>query len=156
MWVGNGNSIVEHVVIRDGIEKVSNCFNECDTLVSVSLPASLDYVDAAFNRCGLLEDMEGGAGISYVCNSFYETRWMEHQDEFVIVGNGELVAYKGSNQTVSTPEEVRVIARNAFESNSNVETIILSEGLERIEYGAFAKSGLREIIGGINVVYVGA
>lgn len=47
--------------------------------------------------------------------------------------------------TLHLPDDLSVIREQAFRDNLSIESVVLPEGLERIESEAFANSGLRSI-----------
>lgn len=49
-------------------------------------------------------------------------------------------------QEVILPDSVKMLGKNAFRDCKNLRSIILPEGLESIEYGAFSYTGLTEIV----------
>ncbi len=60
------------------------------------------------------------------------------QELYSVTKNGTLKKYKGSEQVVTIPEGVTRIGESAFESNTFIEKVILSETVEVIEKSAFA------------------
>ena len=75
--------------------------------------------------------------------AFYHTPWYQNwednaQEDFLIVGDGVLLAYKGTEQTVVIPENVKYISAYTFSDNSIMEEVFLPEGLLKIESYAFS------------------
>ena len=48
-----------------------------------------------------------------------------------------LVAYSGTEETVTVPEGIRVIGENAFKNNTSIQNVVLPATVEEIEYRAF-------------------
>lgn len=56
--------------------------------------------------------------------------------DFVIQA-GKLVRYRGSEKYVTIPDTVKVIGKDAFEQNKNIELVVVSNSVKRIEPYAF-------------------
>ncbi len=53
-----GEGALEKVVIRDGVERIINAFNDSPNLREVTLPSTLTTLDGAFNGCSSLASIE--------------------------------------------------------------------------------------------------
>jgi len=53
------------------------------------------------------------------------------------IESGKLIKYKGTDRTVTVPNDVKVIGKGAFEDNDTVEKIVLPSSVEMIEGYAF-------------------
>ena len=110
--------------IPEGITTIGyGAFYHCDRLETVSIPSTVQYIDAY---------------------AFAFTPWLENWekngvDDFLIVGDGVLVAYKGTEQEVVVPDNVRYIAANAFHNNTSIVSVTLP--LSLIDIGEHAFSG---------------
>lgn len=125
------------VTIPDGVEEIGYAaFYHCDQLNDVVIPESVQHIEAsAFDKTPWLSD------------------WMQNGDgDFLIVGDGILLAYKGNGNMVSVPEGVKQIGAEAFKDHSEINKVIIPESVEVIGEAAFAGcDGLTEAEGGDNV-----
>lgn len=77
-------------------------------------------------------------------------------DDFVIE-DGVLVKYNGTASYIEIPQDVYYIGNNAFEGNSNVETVMLNDGVKFIGDKAFYNcTSLKALGGASDVTSVGA
>ncbi|WP_298484043.1 leucine-rich repeat protein [uncultured Ruminococcus sp.] len=130
-------------------EIASYAFKDCTRLTTVTLPETVQKIGAfAFKDCTRLEnltipDTVGEIGWGAVLG----TLWLKQRKEnFVIAGQGILLAYAGTDAQVTVPEGVRAIGGYAFNSCDMVETITLPSTLVSIDAFAFDNcKGLRQI-----------
>ncbi len=117
-------SVLESISIPDGVENICyGAFYHCDNLLQAALPDSIMNVEPkAFSHTlwvdNFLKNGDGGDG------------------DFLISG-GVLVAYRGNSAQVTVPEDVRVIAAEAFVKHSEIESLTLPESLLVVGEGAF-------------------
>ncbi len=122
------------ITIPDGVEEIGYAaFYHCDALKDVSIPQSVQNIEAAAfaNTPWLSEWRQNGSG------------------DFLIVGDGILLAYKGSGNVVSVPEGVKRIGAEAFKDHTEINKVVLPNSVEVVGEAAFAGcSALMEIEGG--------
>lgn len=172
------NTQLKNVSIPTGVEEIGDFAFARSGLTSVNIPngtKSIDY--GAFYNCSSLsdviipnsvEDIKLGAfnGTGYIANWKYS----DDGEDFLVVGDGVLLAYKGKDSRVLIPPTVKHIAAGAFSGNNNISAVnipstvndigeeafnnctnlkelILNEGLYDIEDRAFKNTAL-------NVVYI--
>ncbi len=130
-------SAITDAVIPDGTEKIGYAaFYHCNDLTNVVIPASVTEIEAAaFDKTPWLQNwMQNGSG------------------DFLIVGDGILLAYRGNNSVVTIPDNVKTIGAGALASHAGITKVILPDSVEVIGEGAFAGcSNLVQIEGGNNV-----
>ena len=145
-------------IVPEGVEILEEAsFANMQKLESLILPRSVKNIKKdAFSNCDKLSDIQGMENIteydsdvfgsnSYICGVPYLKN-----KEVIIIGNA-LVKYNIlSEKIIKVPEGITKICSYAFgwdNDNDQVEEIILPEGLEYIEYGAFAgRKFLKKII----------
>lgn len=154
---------VKKIVIHEGVESIGNCafYNMAD-VAEIDVPQSV-------KKCGY--------------DAFFATAWLDaFADQFVVVGDGVLIKYKGASQDVTIPYGVKYIS-NAFSKENEfsvditsvkmpdsvveignyafysckfLNNVKFSNSVVSIGVGAFEGSGLRkEIILPPTVEYIG-
>ncbi|HAJ96447.1 MAG TPA: hypothetical protein DCO72_01750 [Ruminococcus sp.] len=118
--------------IPDGITEIQGgMFGECQSLVSVTIPDSVKSIsDRAFSGCCSLEGIDIPKGITAIGKNVFDgTLWLKHHpDEFVIVGDGVLVSYRGKNPDVIIPEDVKFLTQSIFYGNQkNIRSVFIPE-----------------------------
>ncbi len=131
-------SNIEEISIPNGVSKIGfGAFYHCDELGSVSIPATVTDIDGyAFD------------------NTPYMNNFLSNVSEgdFLIVGDGILLAYKGNSANVSVPEGVKKIAPGTFREHIEINNIKLPESLTEIGEDAFRGcNSLTSIVFGNNI-----
>ncbi|MCH5280146.1 MAG: leucine-rich repeat domain-containing protein [Lachnospiraceae bacterium] len=110
--------------IPNGVETIKNgAFYHCDDLSSVSIPSTVTEIEP---------------------DAFTNTKWLQNWfhggdvNEFLVVGDGILLAYKGSNSTVRLPSNVKRIAPGVFADHDEIFQVVLPESVRVVGEGAFA------------------
>jgi hypothetical protein len=114
------------------------CFRRSKGLTNLSLPTSLVSIGAsAFDGCTALSEIPLPATITAVgIRTFAGTAWLKEQtDEFVVVGNGVLIAWNGTTSAVTLPEGITFVS-DAFHG-SDVTSVVLPNSLSHIGENAF-------------------
>lgn len=131
-------------------------------------------IDEEGNKIYYFKEEEDAADqLEYNCqtNAYYEKAGMFDENGFAIDEEGMLLAYNGDSQEVTIPETVTGIAENAFSADydralntqkvsipsyvktidtgafffSNVSTVVISQGVGRINDWAFGDSNIKDI-----------
>ena len=130
-------SDLESIRIPDGVEAIGYAaFYHCDRLTNVVIPNSVQNIEAA---------------------AFEKTPWLTSwkqsgTSDYLIVGDGILLAYKGSNGIVSVPAGVKQIGAEAFMNCAGINKVILPDSVEVIGESAFQGCrNLTEVEGGNQV-----
>lgn len=125
------------VTIPEGVEEIGYAaFYHCDALRDVSIPQSVQNIEA-----------------SAFANTPWLSEWRQNgSGDFLIVGDGILLAYKGNSSVVTVPEGVKRIGAEAFKEHTEINKVIFPSSAEVIGEAAFAGcSGLTETEGGANL-----
>lgn len=133
-------SALTDAVIPEGVEKIGYAaFYHCDDLTNVVIPGTVtEIAPSAFANTPWLQNWEqNGTG------------------DFLIVGDGILLAYRGSNGVVSIPDGVKTIGAGALSSHAGITKVIIPDSVEVIGEGAFAEcNNLAQIEGGNNIKWI--
>lgn len=120
-----------------------NAFQRCTSLCKLTIGKTVTSVgESAFRGCYALSELEISGKVSEIgyC-AFEETPWLEAQtDAFVIVGDGVLLRYNGTDSDVTIPVGVRIIA-DAFCDNDNIKSVTIPDSVIRIGSSAFGGCG---------------
>ena len=158
------------VTLPDGLTTLKKyAFHYCSSLTSLRIPTSVTTLeDDAFLDCTALKTVampdrfaSRKAGIfgAKVTASFTMTPTgpvtigtKKSTPAPPPVNFGDFVSdgvtlqkYKGGATSVTVPGSFRHIGREAFMENKSIRTVVLSEGVQTIGYGAFLRSGLTSI-----------
>ena len=122
-------------------------FAKCSSLRTLNLPDSVEYLGAGLVSESKIKaelfiprnvkEIEGGLGIASIS--------VDPDNEFFMVMDGflitkdktRLVQQVGNNRNVEIPSYIKTIGNRAFMFDEAVRTIVISEGVEIIEDGAF-------------------
>ncbi len=117
-------SAVNAVRIPDGVEEIGYAaFYHCDGLTDVAIPDSVKEIGiSAFENTPWLSGWKANAG---------------EAGEFLIVGDGILLAYRGKGGAVIIPDSVKVIGPEVFKGLTGVESVQIPESVSVIGEGAF-------------------
>ncbi len=129
-------SNLETIVISDSVSSIGyGAFYHCDNLSQISIPNTVTDIEAfAFQNTKWLDD------------------WYLSGQEFLIVGDGILIAYNGGNSHVTIPEGVKKIAPYVFYNHNGLLSVSLPDSLLEIGESAFASCvNLVDVYGGTNV-----
>lgn len=128
---------LETIVIPDGVTSIGyGAFYHCDNLKNIVVPSSVTRIEAS---------------------AFDMTRMMDNfkkygSSDFMILGDGILVAYKGKESSVHIPDGVKQIGANCFENNKSVSEVYLPDSIVSIGEDAFnGCSSLKYLSGGMNL-----
>ena len=171
-----GSSFPKYTIINDEIIADQAYYN--DTRSFIEIPDTITEIgDFAFARSGITEAVipEGTEKIGYAafyhCNeltnvvipdtvteiepsAFDNTPWIQNwiqngEGDYLIVGDGILLAYRGSNSIVTIPDGVKTIGPGALADHVGITKVILPDSVEVIGEGAFAGcSNLASVEGG--------
>lgn len=116
-------SNIEEVSIPDGVKSIGyGAFYHCDYLRMVKIPSSVTYIAP---------------------KAFAETLWLESwmngdgEEDFLIVGDGILLAYRGNGGYLELPDTVKRIAAEAFAGNRTIYSVHIPDSVIEIGEDAF-------------------
>ncbi|MCM1154658.1 MAG: leucine-rich repeat domain-containing protein [Roseburia sp.] len=171
-----GSSFPKYTVVNDSVIADQAYYN--DSRSSIEIPDTIIEIgDFAFARSGITEAVlpEGLEKIGYAAfyhcagltnvvipgtvteiepSAFDNTPWLQNwkqngSGDFLVVGDGILLAYRGNSSIVTIPDGVKTIGPGAFADYSGITKAVLPASVEVVGEGAFAGcSALSEIEGG--------
>lgn len=123
------------IQIPKGVTTIGNgAFYHCDDLLSVSIPSTVtEIAPDAFTHSKWLDNWFSGPDVS----------------DFLVVGDGILLAYKGTASNVTLPSNVKSVAPGVFEDHTEITQVTIPDSVKIIGEGAFEGcSNLKNISGG--------
>ncbi len=124
-------------------------FKDCTRLKRAVLPDSIRKIgEFAFMDCTRLEELVIPDTVTQIGGGIANgTPWLASQaEDFVIAGQGILLAYQGEKSSVTVPDSVRVIGGYAFDSCRTVQRVTLPASVQSIDGFAFVNcSNLQKI-----------
>jgi hypothetical protein len=129
---------LESITIPDGVKEIGYAaFYHCDNLDSISIPSSVTWIaPSAFAYSGWL------------------TNWANNSDsdDFLVVGDGILLAYKGNASAVEVPDGVKTIAPDCFLGHEEIQTVTLPDSVKIIGEEAFMNCTALETVEGADAL----
>lgn len=144
-------SNLKEVIIKSNNIKTIGAvsFRTCALLEKVQLPESVTGIgEYAFANTPMLSEIVFPSGDFYVRrNAFMECKLVkEYPEDFLIVGNGVLIWYNGTDTNVVVPDGVKRIAC-PWDSRSDIQSVTLPDSLEYIGTDSFyGCTGITELI----------
>ncbi len=117
----NYYAFIEKVIVEEGVTQIgSYCFCDCNQLVSVSLPNTLDRIgDNAFENCVRLTSIDLPAGLR-------------------IIGGSAFIKCQRLSGKIVIPGGIINIGANAFNGCNSLEDAVISRGTASIGEGTFS------------------
>ncbi len=135
-------------------------------LQEIVIPKSVTTIEyGAFYACIDLAEVEIPKTVTAIGSKAFEgTKWMNDwfaagEEEFLVVGDGILIAYNGNAESVELPEGIKQIGPDVFKDHTELRVITIPKSVTRIGANAFYDcSGLSEVKGckGLETITKGA
>lgn len=137
-------------------------FKKCSNLVSFDFPNGLISIgQEAFIGCSNLESFTAPATLEKIGYNAFDNCTKLSDGNAIYIGKGDNSHYyfvrlvSNSINEYTLHEDTKVITEGAFLECSSLETVILPNGLERIEGNAFSYTEIRHITIPNSVTYIG-
>ena len=138
------NRTITQVIVPPGIQTIgSSAFEGCSNLQVVYLAEGVEEIGAyAFRNCEKLGTVTVPDTVAFVDSyAFLGVPWLEGQTaEFVICGDGVLLAYRGTDANVTIPDRVKSLS-SAFMGNRNIQNVTIPDSVVSIAGAAFQQCG---------------
>lgn len=139
------NMDVNTVSISPRVTKVGDFAFARSGLTGIELPDGVtDIGYAAFYHCNALQEVTIPASVEHIALGAFEgtpwlNTWLGGSDgnDFLIVGDGMLLAYRGAGGNVVIPDGVKSIGAECFQGNTAVSQVMIPEGVTNIGEDAF-------------------
>lgn len=131
-------SALTSITIPEGVEEIGyGAFYHCDNLEQVIIPATVTSIEpSAFAQTKWMENWQGGGNVN----------------DYLIVGDGILLGYKGKDSKITLPEGIKQIGAEVFKDHKGITSVALPNTLEVIGEEAFAGcANLTSVSGGVAV-----
>ena len=148
-WSYYADETLTQVDLPESTEKIEQLAFSRSTVQAVILPEGLTSTEyAAFYHCDNLFEVEIPSTVSYIgAKAFSHTSWLQgfldgdnpEKGDFLIVGDGVLIAYRGTGRIVEIPDNVKYIAEEAFLNHTEILNVVYPKDVEmEISESAFA------------------
>lgn len=126
-------------------------------LAGINIPKGVTTIGyAAFYHCDNLKEISIPETVTWIePSAFSHTAWLNtwasniKAEDFLVVGDGILIAYKGSKQYVEIPDTVKTIAPACFLGHTEIQGIKIPDSVTIIGEEAFKDcTSLKEVHGG--------
>ncbi len=157
------NQDLKGVTLPSGITDIGEFAFARSGLTDISLPEGTKNIDyAAFYMCPDLTNVGIPSSVdSIALGAFSGTPFIENwksvgENDYLVVGDGVLLAYKGHDKRVFIPDSIKHIAAGAFSGNDKIESLTIPSSVEDIGEEAFRDcSNLHELIMGEGLKNIG-
>lgn len=148
-WTYYGDKSLHYMELPTGTLELGSFAFARSNVRSVKLPHGLTTIGyAAFYHCDNLTEVQIPGTVTKIeAKAFTYTPWLENffagtsettgSSDFLIVGDGVLLAYRGDAANVIIPEGVKYIAAEAFLKHTEIESVQFPSTLEAVDAKAF-------------------
>lgn len=139
-----GQSALTEYEIDNGIEQIGDFAFARSALGKINIPEGVtDIGYGAFYHCDDLVEVTIPQTVTDIePYAFAHTPWLsswEHEtgEDFLIVGDGILLAYRGSSSKITIPDGVKKIAAGCFRGHTGIVSVTIPDSVTEIGEEAF-------------------
>ncbi len=132
--------------------------DKMEKLTTVVLPESVESIgERAFAACPLLENLNIPDSVTYIGrDALKDTAYYKNASGYLIVGDGILYDYCGSETVLTVPDGVKTLSSSAFNFNMKVTSLTLPGSLVYIDdYACTGMTKLEKLVIPDSVRYIG-
>ena len=151
-----GNTDLVSFDFPSGISEIGDFAFARSGLKEITIPDSVSKIGmGAFYHCGDLERISIPSSIETIESyAFDSTKWMQDflqrktgDSDYLIVGDGILLAYRGNAAKVEIPYGVKTIGPRAFADHQEIVSVVIPANVRSIDTEAFMGcNGLSSVI----------
>lgn len=152
--------------IDDSVTYIGTLAFSRSGLKEIEIPRSVDTIEyGAFYACLDLAEVDIPKSVTSIGSKAFEgTKWLSDwyeagEEEFLVVGDGILIAYNGNKEEVELPKGIKQIGPDVFKDHTELKMITIPDSVTKIGANAFYDcSGLSEVKGckGLKTITKGA
>ncbi len=147
--------------ISEGITEIGEFAFARSGLTKVSIPEGVTQIGyGAFYHCDCLNEVEIPNSVTEIApNAFEQTPWLKNTQTadypYLIVGDGILLAYAGSESVINIPTNVKQIAPGVFKNHMGITAVNIPASVQVIGEEAFMDcKNLKTVNGGTNLTKI--
>jgi hypothetical protein len=158
-----GNQNLDEYQLDQAIHTIGQFSFARTNLYEIKIPEGVEVIEqGAFYHCNQLYQVEIPSSVKKIekaafANTPFFSNWVNQvsDSDFLIVGDGVLIGYKGNSEKVNVPNQVKTIGPEVFMDHTEIQSVILPDSLEIISEDAFANcSNLSILLGGSFVTQI--
>lgn len=154
------DSSLHYIQIPGSVREIDSFAFARSGLNEINIPYGITRIgNAAFYHCDNLEKVTIPNSVSEIGeDAFTYSKWLNnwyHSDDvndFLIVGDGILLAYKGNAATISIPSGVKKIGAGVFKNHTEIQKVNIPDSVFVIQEDAFFNCSSLETVTGMNQV----
>lgn len=128
-----------NIKLPSDVGYISDAFSGNNSITSITIPDTVKGIsDSAFYKCGSLSEIDIPTGLADIgTEAFKGTTWAAlSDDEFLVVGDGVLIDYRGDSTEVTIPDGVKYVA-GAFYDNKSITSVVVPDTVKHVRNGSF-------------------
>ncbi|MGN0245114.1 MAG: leucine-rich repeat domain-containing protein [Lachnospiraceae bacterium] len=154
------DSAISNIQIPGSVRKIDSFAFSRSGLTEIDIPYGVTKIgNAAFYHCDNLEKVTIPNSVSEIGeDAFSYTKWLDNwyhsddADDFLIVGDGILLAYKGNAATINIPSGVKQIGAGTFKNHNEIQKVNIPDSVVLINEDAFFNCSSLDTVSGMNHV----